>query len=264
MALKYGGVVYRNLEEQVRKNMEDISELDGRIEELSGKATGGVAVVLNGISEATQGTLTADQLATLQESNENYILLNNEIYLLMDKQTADGYLTYSHVGVSNQKQMIKTLTITISALSWVVIEMEIGSGGGSGGGSGIYLHKFKLDYEYIDNGHNDTAYVVLISNRSTPYPSVDELWSVADGGASREIFYITASGGTQRYLDWNAYGANNFSHGYVTTDQGKKVLPIIVFYDSYFIESDGTIVSPTAHTVFIKDQSFIDYEVIEL
>ena len=42
--LKYGGVEYRSLEEQVRKNMEDISELDAGLTALSQKGGGGEAV----------------------------------------------------------------------------------------------------------------------------------------------------------------------------------------------------------------------------
>lgn len=70
-------------------------------------------------SSATSGTLQAAQLTTLQASDDNYIIFNNELYRLNDKQTNMGYLVYSHVGEdSTHNFYIKCITITLSTLAW--------------------------------------------------------------------------------------------------------------------------------------------------
>lgn len=75
---------------------------------------------------ATQGTITEEQLATLQSEYMNFIVFKNERYYLNDDEHEDGYLTYSHVGYENNAHMIKSITITISTLSWVLNETDIG------------------------------------------------------------------------------------------------------------------------------------------
>lgn len=72
---------------------------------------------------ATSGTITQDQLTILQLNKSNYIEMinDNELYYLNDNGHTDGYLTYSHVGIENGKATIKTLTITVSAKSFVTV-----------------------------------------------------------------------------------------------------------------------------------------------
>lgn len=78
-------------------------------------------------ASASQGTLTSSQLSTLQANDFNYITLNNEIYHLQDKSHEDGYLVYTHVGMDTQKKtFIKTITVTISTLGWVLTEKTVG------------------------------------------------------------------------------------------------------------------------------------------
>ena len=91
-----------------------------------GVEIGGVGVTINAPATATQGTLTATQLGILEASETNYIMFNHEKYYLMDKQHTSGSLTYSHVGADNQVNHIKTFTITLSNLTWVLIDTEIG------------------------------------------------------------------------------------------------------------------------------------------
>ena len=71
-------------------------------------------------AEATQGTITQQQLGDLQFSEMNMIMFNHEVYTLMDKGHSEGFLTYSHVGFENDLTYIKTFTITINTLSWVL------------------------------------------------------------------------------------------------------------------------------------------------
>lgn len=71
-------------------------------------------------AEAVNGSITSEQLKTLQFSEMNMIMFNHEVYTLMDKGHTEGFLTYSHVGFENGLTYIKTFTITISTLTWVL------------------------------------------------------------------------------------------------------------------------------------------------
>ena len=72
-------------------------------------------ITINSAASATSGTLTEEQLTTLQASDQNYIIFNNEIYRLEDKQADTGFLIYSHTGQDSTKTMfIKEISITIS------------------------------------------------------------------------------------------------------------------------------------------------------
>lgn len=77
-------------------------------------------------SGATQGSLTEDQLALIQQSTFNYLILDNECYLLMDNQVASGYMVYSHVGQdSTNNYFIKCITITVSTRGWVMSSIKV-------------------------------------------------------------------------------------------------------------------------------------------
>ena len=84
-------------------------------------------VNIDSSATATNGTLTAAQLATLQASDQNYIMFNNEKYYLGDKGHQEGFLTYSHVGYENGSHFLKSITITISTLAWVLNTTECAS-----------------------------------------------------------------------------------------------------------------------------------------
>lgn len=74
----------------------------------------------------TQGTLSDEEITTIQSSTFNYLILNNEIYVLMDNQTTSGYLVYSHVGQdSTNNYFVKCITITLSTKSWVLTSEKI-------------------------------------------------------------------------------------------------------------------------------------------
>ena len=83
----------------------------------------GVKVSITAPAGASSGTVTDEQLSTLQASNANYIEMVNdkELYRLNDPGHMEGFLTYSHVGIENGKTTIKTLTITVSAKSFVIV-----------------------------------------------------------------------------------------------------------------------------------------------
>ena len=77
-------------------------------------------IIINQPSTATNGTLTQEQLTTLQINDLNYIIFNNEIYSLNDKTHTADTLTYSHVGFENGKHLLKTISITVSTRAWVL------------------------------------------------------------------------------------------------------------------------------------------------
>lgn len=87
----------------------------------------------------TNGTLTEEQLAKLQANYQSCIEMVNdkELYYLNDPGHVEGYLTYSHVGIENSKATIKTLTITVSAKSFVIVTTVVPT---ESGGGKLYLH----------------------------------------------------------------------------------------------------------------------------
>lgn len=83
------------------------------------------SITFSAPTTATQGTITSEQLATLQENDQNYIIFNDEIYRLNDKQHESGYLVYSHNGHDTTGCFFqKCITITISTLGWVLESQE--------------------------------------------------------------------------------------------------------------------------------------------
>ena len=76
-------------------------------------------------ADANLGTLTDNQLATLQANAANPIVKRNEYYYLNDKQYTPGELGYTHLCYNNGKWYTKSITITISSKAWVKKVSEI-------------------------------------------------------------------------------------------------------------------------------------------
>ena len=77
-------------------------------------------VSIEGAPGVTNGTLTADQLATLEANENNYIMFDHKKYYLEGKGHQEGYLTYAHVGYENHVHFLESITITISTKAWVL------------------------------------------------------------------------------------------------------------------------------------------------
>lgn len=160
MSLTYGGTTYRSLEEQVRKNMEDISTEADSLAALTDKVdnlkTGGTKVSLTFPAGASSGTVTDEQLATLQKNDENYIEMVNdkELYYLNDPGHEEGFLTYSHVGIENSEATIKTLTITVSAKSFVIVTTVVPT---ESGGGKLYQHRINVTAAFGSSDDTDTG-----------------------------------------------------------------------------------------------------------
>ena len=80
----------------------------------------GVEIGVGSPSSTTQGTLTQTQLETLQANEDNYVMFQHEKYYLNDKGHTEGCLTYTHTGYENNTYWIKSITITINTLEWVL------------------------------------------------------------------------------------------------------------------------------------------------
>lgn len=125
---------------------------------------------------AVNGNITDEQLTKLQASESNYIEMVNdkELYYLNDPGHEEGFLTYSHVGIENSKTTIKTLTITVSAKSFVIVTTVVPT---EGGGSGkLYLHSITVGTATSDQG--PPCYITLIgySTSNTEINTWEKLW----------------------------------------------------------------------------------------
>lgn len=85
----------------------------------------GTVVELTAASGATQGTLTAAQLASLRASDNASIMLDHKKYYLNGKGHQEGYLTYTHVGFENNVHTLESITITVSTLAWVLNTSDV-------------------------------------------------------------------------------------------------------------------------------------------
>lgn len=84
-----------------------------------------VAVEITAKADATNGTITDSQLATLQASDSNYVMFNHEKFFLNDDGAKEGFLTYTHVGHENSKTTLKFFTVTVSTKAWVLTTQSI-------------------------------------------------------------------------------------------------------------------------------------------
>lgn len=165
------------------------------------------------LTGTTQGTITTEDLQLLTNSNSNYIILNNEIYLLMDKQLASGYLVYSHIGQdSTNNYFVKCITITLNTQAWVMTSTQLGGGGGAS------LKTFKPN-------SNANFYNKLIELWSSKTPFYVEFTPTSDITGSMRQIEFSGSGNTltqqsgyalmQTAITYRFYPTSHFSaNGY--------------------------------------------------
>ena len=82
-------------------------------------------VALSAPDEAVNGTLTEDELAKLQASDNASIMFAHKKYDLGGKGHQEGYLTYTHAGYENNVHLLESITITISTRAWVLNSTEV-------------------------------------------------------------------------------------------------------------------------------------------
>ncbi len=146
---------------------------------------GASGVQLSAPNTATNGTITQGQLTTLQESDLNYIIFNNEIYSLNDKTHTADTLTYSHVGFENGKHLLKTISITVSTRAWVLNTTIVNQGGTTPTPSDELLGTWvfndnivestfidltvKFDFEFNSNDINYTSMLIVLTGGPKNY-----------------------------------------------------------------------------------------------
>ena len=115
------------------------SDLDSNLQEkIDGAATktelsnaktsfgpAGTVVNLSAPENATNGTLTENELASLQASDNASIMFNHKKYYLGGKGHQEGYLTYTHSGYENNIHILESITITISTRAWVLNTTDV-------------------------------------------------------------------------------------------------------------------------------------------
>lgn len=82
-------------------------------------ASGGSAVEVTLPSGGTSGTLTEEQSAKLLSDDNNWVSINNERYILMDKEHVTGMRTYTHDGFTDQG-MVKYFNLTVSTRAFTI------------------------------------------------------------------------------------------------------------------------------------------------
>lgn len=82
-------------------------------------------LTLSAPDTAENGTLTVEELATLQASENASIMFNHKKYDLGAKGHQEGYITYTHAGYENNLHILESITITISTRAWVLNTTEV-------------------------------------------------------------------------------------------------------------------------------------------
>lgn len=146
-------------------------QVDGLQEFVEQYSSDSIKVPINVPKGATNGNITDEQLAILQKSDLNYIEMVNdkELYYLNDSGHEDGYLTYLHVGIENSKITIKTLTVTVSAKSFVIVT----TAATTAVSTNVYLHSIDFD---PDSSTVTVYYLYFYStfNTSITYDNINE------------------------------------------------------------------------------------------
>lgn len=116
-------------------------------------------VNITATSTATEGTISSSDLQVLQGNKSTIVRFNNELYYFMDDEYKSGYLTYSHVGVDAGIQWVKSITITISSLSWVLTKSQVNKRSTDLYRHVVYFYKDTSYYQMIFYLNNDAKLI---------------------------------------------------------------------------------------------------------
>lgn len=120
-----GLIKYSDLDSNLQKKIDDAATKT----ELSNAETSfgpaGTVVAISAPENATNGTLTESELASLQASDNASIMFNHKKYYLGGKGHQEGYLTYTHSGYENNLHILESITITISTRAWVLNATDV-------------------------------------------------------------------------------------------------------------------------------------------
>lgn len=116
------------------------------------------------------GKISEDQLGILQESPNNYIILNSEIYRLNDDMQASGYMVYSHLGADISSEITaKTIWITLSTKAYKTTTSKLQTK--------LYLHVLT-----IFGPKSPRIFVQFLSKSSTPITTVQGIVDALPAG----------------------------------------------------------------------------------
>lgn len=130
-------------------------EIDGTLEAFKGDNGSATGVIIDAPASAVKGDLTVDQLSILQASDDNYIVFNNEIYRLADKQHTTGILSYTHTGWNGTAMLDKSINITVSTRAWTLVV------GQEGGGTNVVANSGTGTTRITDIQIGNTKYFIL-------------------------------------------------------------------------------------------------------
>lgn len=153
-----------------KTSYEQVEGLDGIVAGINNKIDNipiGEKVSFIFPKKAANGNITDEQLAKLQANEANYIEMVNdkELYYLNDNGHTEGFLTYSHIGIENSKATIKTLTITVSAKSFVIVTTVVPTDAGGK----LYLHSIKLHIPGLSTDATASVFVNFVTNYGKSY-----------------------------------------------------------------------------------------------
>lgn len=101
-----------------------LTQTGAEVQEILDKATL-PQITISAPSSAVNGSLSTTQLATLQKNiTHSSIVFDKEIFYCMDNEHTTGTLVYTHVGYESGQAFIKTITVTISTLGWVLTTLK--------------------------------------------------------------------------------------------------------------------------------------------
>lgn len=83
-------------------------------------------ITLGAKSTAVNGSITSADLEKLQKNiTRSSIVFDKEVFYCMDNEHTVGTLVYGHIGYEGGIAFMKTITITISTLAWVLTTLKI-------------------------------------------------------------------------------------------------------------------------------------------
>lgn len=178
-----------------------VSTYDGYATTIAGKQNKITPVEITLAESSTEGTITDEQLATLQASNENYIVINqNEIYRLNDKGHTEGIWTYTYDGYNNGG-VTKYLSLTVATKAFTITAQ-------SGGGDNYvyregYFSQIVLTQEEFDKIFKQGMPLIHKSSSGQYSRWTGDLWSSTNEGSL--VNFRNYPEGSSKYIKATSY-----------------------------------------------------------
>lgn len=182
-------------------------------------------------ASATSGTFTDSELSKLQSNDNNYILFNNEIYRLADKDHSGttGIWSYTHTGLYGTDVMDKSINVTVSTGAWTLVVGEGGLGWNSLTGVNLTVGNTTVQYDTTNGMQiNSTArFTDGTGNHDAAMdldlPIVGKDGIVIDKAADSEKIEISGKNFVQKGKDTTSWTWGSV-YGYNGTGKGKPIV----------------------------------------